>query len=320
VSRELAGRSSHRFSTAWIVTATVMALALSTPTWHSGARGDEPPADATPISEKDKAEKRMKFMLQALERYEVVYPGDPPQTARLHPKPLLRWTNPVTTIKDGTLAVYTRGGRPDVVVEFQVHNEDLSGHEFSPIRFEGMKLRRDGRTVFSADGGWFKFQDLPDAPRPAAKAAQRLVQMRQIAERFTVIDIFGRFENDVQHYNLRLMPQPVYRYEETEGKIDGGMFVFAQGTNPEAVLLVEALGEGEKPGWRYGFAPTTTYELTAHLGGEEGPVVWSKPRYLPFDAPTGPYYAAFYPPSLDDISLKGLMPDRKAKAEPSGKE
>jgi hypothetical protein len=318
--RERVGRLSNRFSISWVVPATVMAVALSTLEWNARTRGDEPPAEATAGSEKEKAEKRMKFMLQALERYEVVYPGDPPQTSRLHAKPLLRWTNPVTTIKDGTLAVYTRGGRPDVVVEFQVHNEVLSGHEFSPIRFEGMRLRRNDHTVFSADNGWFKFQDLPDAPRPAEKAVQRLAQMRQIAERFTVVDIFGRIDDEVQQYNLRLMPQPVYRYEEADAKIDGGMFVFAQGTNPEAVLLVEALREGEKPGWRYGFAPTTTYELTAHLGGEDGPVVWSKPRYQFFDMTTGPYLAGFYPPGPDDISLKGLMPDRKAKAEPSSKE
>jgi hypothetical protein len=305
---------------AWLVLASATVVAVCAVPWICEVRADDPPAEATPLSEKEKADKRMKFMMQALERYEVVYPGDPPQTSRLHPKPLLRWTNPVTTIKDGTLVVFTRSGRPDVVVEFQVHNEELSGHEFSPIRYSGMRLQRGDRTVFSADSGWFKFQDLPDAPRPAEKPVQRLAQMRQIAERFTIVDIFGRFDDDVQHYNLRLMTQPVYRYEEADEKIDGAMFVFAQGTNPEAVLLVEALREGENPGWRYGFAPTTTYELTAHLGGEEGPVVWTKPRYQFFDEKTGPYYAAFYPPGPDDVSLKGLLPDRKPQPEAPNKD
>jgi hypothetical protein len=304
---------------AYIVPTALVVLTAILQSGASRTRADDPAAGPKALSEKDKADKRMKFMLQALARYDVVYPGDPPQVARLHAKPLLRWTNPVTTIKDGTLAVYTRGGRPDVVVEFQVHNEQLAGHEFSPIRFEGMQLRRDEQTVFSADGGWFKFQDLPDAPKPADKAAQRLAQMRQIAERFTVIDVFGRFEDEVTRYNLRLMTQPVYRYEEAAEKIDGGMFVFAQGTNPEAVLLVEARQSGDKPGWRYGFAPTTTYQLTAHLGGEEGPVVWSKPRYPVFDGNSGPYLAAFYPPGPEDIDLKGLLPDPKAKGEPQEK-
>jgi hypothetical protein len=293
------------------VVATVTGVALCTLAWNSGTRGAEPIDDANAVAENEKAETRMKFMLQALEKYEVEYPGAPPQISRLHPVLLLRWSNPLTTIKDGALVVYTRGGRPDVVCEFHIHNEIRFGHEFSPIRFEGMRLKRDEQTVFSADNGWFKFQDLPDAPRRADKAVKRLAQMRQIAERFTVVDKFGQDEDDLQHYVLRLMPQPVYRYKEADEKVDGGMFVFAQGTNPEAVLLVEAFEDGKQTNWRFGFAPTTMYEVTAHVGGEEGPVVWTKPRYPAFGASSGPYTVTYYSPGPDDMSLKGMMPDTK---------
>jgi hypothetical protein len=294
-------------------------MALSGLTWRGGtygsrARAEDPNADPKAPSEKEKAEKRMEFMLRALGRYEVVYPGDPPKISKLHPKSLLRWSNPLTVVKDGGLVVFTRGGRPDVVVELQLHNEQALIHEFSPILYNGMELRRDGRTVYKSDHGWFKFQDLADAPRPADKPVQRLAQMRKLAERFTVIDNFG-YENP-QPYNLRLMPTPVYRYEEADEKVDGGMFVFAQGTNPEAVLLLEARTVGDKLGWRYGFAPTTIYELTAHLGGEEDPVVWSKPRYIQFNMASGPYLAGPYPISPDDIDLTGMMPDPAAKGTP----
>jgi hypothetical protein len=37
------------------------------------------------------------------------------------------------------------------------------------------------------------------------------------------------------------------------------------------------------------------------------------------DMKNGPYLAGFYPPSPDDISLEGMMPDRKSKAEPANK-
>jgi hypothetical protein len=317
--RDHAGRLSNQYSTACYGLAAVMAVALTALAWNSGTWGDEPVDDANAVSEKEKGEKRLKFMLQALGRYEAMYPDDPPQPSRLHPKALLRWSNPLTTIRDGALVVYTRGGRPDVVCEFHIHNENMFGHEFSPIRFEGLRLKRNVQTVFAAENGWFKFQDLPDAPRPAEKAVQRVAQMRQIAERFTVVDIFGRNEDDLQHYVLRLMPQPVYRYEEADEKVDGGMFVFAQGTNPEAVLLVEAVGEGKQASWRYGFTPTTMYELTAHVGGEEGPVVWKKPRFSDFGASRGPYFVDFYSPRPDDISLKGMMPDRKPQDAPASK-
>lgn len=315
----LAGRSSNQYSRVRNVVAAVMAMALSTLAWNCAARGEEPIDEPNAVSEKEKAETRMKFMLQALEKYEVEYPGDPPEISRFHPRVLLRWSNPLSTIRDGGLFVYTRGGRPDVVCEFHVHTESRFGHEFSPIRYEGMKLRRGEHTFFAADNGWFKFQDLPDAPRPSDKAAQRIAQMRQIAERFTLVDKFGQNEDDLQQYVLRLMPQPVYQYKEADEKADGGMFVFAQGTNPEAVLLIEAVGAGKQASWRYGFAPTTMYEVTAHLGGEEGLVVWTKPRYQAFGATSGPYTVSYYFPGPDDISLSGMMPDRKAQAEPAKK-
>jgi hypothetical protein len=287
--------------------------------WCSIPLAKEPDDDATAASEKTKSETRSKFMIQALEKYEVQYADDPSRPARLHPKLLLRWSNPLTTIKDGALAVYTRGGRPDVVCEFHIHSEQVFGHEFSPIRFDGLKLQRGEQTVFAADGGFFKIQDLADAPPPAEKAVQRVAQMRQIAERFTVVDRFGRNEADLQNYVLRLMPQPVYRYEEAAEKVDGGMFVFAQGTNPEAVLLVEAVGTAKDGFWRYGFAPTTMYELTAHLKGEDGPVVWTKPRFEDFGASRGPYMASYYRTEATDISLSGMMPAAKPKDPPAGK-
>jgi hypothetical protein len=291
-----------------------MALMLSAWAWTSATRGDEPVDDANAVSENQKAETRMKFMVQALDKYEVEYPEDPSRPSRLHPKPLLRWSNPLTTIKDGALVVYTRGGRPDLVCEFQIHSEHTLAHEFSPIRFQGMRLKRGDQIVFTAEDGWFAFQDVPDAPLPAEKAAQRSAQMRQIAERFTVVDEFGYNEADLQHYVLRLMPRPVYRYEEADEKVDGGMFVFAQGTNPEAVLLVEAVGQGNQARWRFGFAPTTMYELTARVKGEEGPVVWTKPRYPAFEASHGPYTVMYYRPGPDDISLKGMLPNPKPPA------
>lgn len=313
-------RLASRVRTPIFGIAVAASVALSVLAWSSTTRGNEPTENASAVSEKEKAETRMRFMVQAMEKYEVTFSDDPSRPSRLHPKPLLRWSNPLTTIKDGALAIYTRGGRPDLVCEFHVHNESRFGHEFSPIRFEGMTLKRGEQTVYTADKGWFKFQDVADAPRPSEKTVQRTSQMRQIAERFTVVDKFGQNEDNLQHYVLRLLPQPVYRYEEVDEKADGGMFVFAQGTNPEAVLLVEAVGEGKEARWRFGFAPTTMYELTAHVKGEEGPVVWTKPRFgEAFGAASGPYSVTYYNPDPDDISLKGMMPDVQATGAPASK-
>src|SRR4029450_2592840 len=51
---------------------------------------------------------------------------------------------------------------------------------------------------------------------------------------------------------LRLVRQAVYRYEQTpQDVIDGGMFAFVQGTDPEVFLIVEAVKTAEGPRWGY---------------------------------------------------------------------
>jgi hypothetical protein len=74
-------------------------------------------------------------------------------------------------------------------------------------------------------------------------------------------------------HQLRLLPTPVYRYANEKEVLDGALFAFAQGTNPEVLLLIEAL-RGETPGrWQYGFAPMTSFEARVLRGDK---IVWQQ--------------------------------------------
>ena len=77
----------------------------------------------------------------------------------------------------------------------------------------------------------------------------------------------------MKRYDLRLMPQPIHQYVIDEGKEShkGVIFVFAYGTNPEVLLLIEPLDDG----WQYGIARMTGAEATVKLDDR---VVWTKPR------------------------------------------
>ena len=70
--------------------------------------------------------------------------------------------------------------------------------------------------------------------------------MRALAQEFT-----GRQTNRAGvDSEMRLLAQPIYRYENTKGDlIDGGLFVFVQGTDPEMFLLIEArtVADGHAP-------------------------------------------------------------------------
>jgi hypothetical protein len=56
------------------------------------------------------------------------------------------------------------------------------------------------------------------------------------------------------------------------GRIDGGVFGFVQGTDPEAILLLEAVHPDGRPRWQYAFARATSAGLEARL---DKPVVWA---------------------------------------------
>lgn len=95
--------------------------------------------------------------------------------------------------------------------------------------------------------------DVPDAPEPAATAPLRLVQMRRIAGQHA-----ARLTSNVGNEkpgDLRLLTKPLYRYPaDVTGAIDGGLFAFVQGTDPEVLLLLEAVQSTDGPRWRMAFA------------------------------------------------------------------
>ena len=97
--------------------------------------------------------------------------------------------------------------------------------------------------------------------------------MRALAQEFT-----GRETNrEGVDRDMRLLTQPIYRYENTEGDlIDGAMFVFALGTDPEAFLLDRSPPAPDgAPEWRFGAARMNSINLRINHRGRE---VWTAPR------------------------------------------
>ena len=76
---------------------------------------------------------------------------------------------------------------------------------------------------------------------------------------------------------MRLLTQPIYRYENVKGDlIDGAMFVFPLGTDPEAFLLIEAhRPQGGPAEWRFGAARMNGINLRVNHRGRE---VWNAPQ------------------------------------------
>ncbi len=86
---------------------------------------------------------------------------------------------------------------------------------------------------------------------------------------------------------LRLLPQPVYRYGRPGGTIaDGAIFAYCKGTNPEVLLLVEAIKKDNQLEWSYDFARMSARGCEVR---REDKVVWSVPL-LRGESPTDPYF------------------------------
>jgi hypothetical protein len=133
----------------------------------------------------------------------------------------------------------------------------------------------DGLVWNSRKPGWAP-RSLPGAPPPADSANQRLLQMKDLARRFSVTVHSVHNPNPLQ---LRLLPKPIDRYEHpASGVLDGALFALAFGTNPTVLLALEA-GEDPRsgPSWRYGFARQGSGEMFARLDDRE---VWTQPFAL----------------------------------------
>jgi hypothetical protein len=94
---------------------------------------------------------------------------------------------------------------------------------------------------------------VPGAPKPGATPAARLLQMRNLAAQFSVVADYG-LDKEMKE-DLRLLTAPIHRYQSAERDIvDGGLFAFTKGTDPDAILLIEARKVKDGEVWQYAFA------------------------------------------------------------------
>jgi hypothetical protein len=250
---------------------------------------DEKAPDQAPPIAKERADKRLAFMKAALARF-TVQVGDRKEAAQAG-DPCLRWTDPVSSSTDGVAAVYAHnGGRPDALAQFFRNSSKRWVAEFTIIPDSDVTLLRSGRELWKPSEYICKFADVPGSPVPASRPAARLSQMRAIATDFSVVDYFGGPGGKV---DLRLLPRPVYRYSEDGSIVDGAVFIFAHGTNPECCVLLEAYQDGKGSRYRYAVAPMSIYRLEARY---KATGVWSVEQRYPGRQNSRSYYADYYTP------------------------
>jgi hypothetical protein len=197
----------------------------------------------------------------------------------LRKEPVYVWTNPTRAGgQDGAVFVWTCRGRAEVVgtiFSFPGKGPRTIDHEFLSLATTVIDVERPGARP-SKTSPWSPRvpgvtpRPIPDSPAPGRSPAQRLAQMSDLAREFsgTTQDRGDR------RWDLRLLPKHLYRFESTDPDVlDGALFAFVSsaGTDPEAILVLEARKApgATVPTWHYAVGRYTDMALRMRLKDRE---------------------------------------------------
>jgi hypothetical protein len=206
-------------------------------------------------------------------------------------RPLLVYGDSARDNADGTLWAWGNSGRPLAVLE-TYFNTKAGGQRANAITLTGRdlvvaKTPTAGSTLWQPQQVQIEAVPFPDAPETSAKQAVRTRQLKELARRITAHEFW---DPDNSRFELRLLVQPVHRYVDEDAQIhDGAMFVLAHGTNPEVLVLIEALGESiDTARWHCSLARLGSAEMHVAIDGKE---VWTAGRTPGVvGKPTDPYW------------------------------
>jgi hypothetical protein len=246
-----------------------------------------------PAAEPRKAEltgnaaKAAEFAAAEAVRYDIRPAEGKKQAFKLVPQPVLRWSNSLRGEVYGSVYLWAKDGCPAAAAsayQFFGQRKDLNV-ELVSLSDVPLKAERNGRLRWSPEAG-VKFAAIPGAPAPAGTADQRLIQMRALARKFTG-SLAEPGEPDDKFTELRLMANPLHRYEATDGSgRDGAVFAFVTTTDPEIVLLIESRKGQAGREWVWAAARMHYRPLRLKLADK---VVWEAPAAAPpWDKVRGP--------------------------------
>jgi hypothetical protein len=169
--------------------------------------------------------------------------------------PVLRWTNHLGRRFYGDVFVWTDRGRPEVVASITNvfgarHSMEREIHSLSLGR---PHLTCSEKTIWEPSKPGIELMPIPEATPPADSPAGRLRELKGFANEFSASSQSGD-----DRWELRLLPQPVYRYASTNPEVlDGALFAFVKGADPDVFLMIEARRAGEAFQWQFAVARFT---------------------------------------------------------------
>lgn len=259
----------HIWGSAFLLTATIAVIGVE----------DEPAEKSGNTVEEQQIAEALELTTNAAREFSLSTAGEDEVPLKFRPESLLQWSNPAAGTIYGNVFIWTHEDRPQAIVSiYKWYAPFTHGSvEFHSLSTGPIIARKDGNVVWQPEKGGVEWKKLPGGDSPADTKARRLIQLRQIARRFSV----EKTDREGIERKMRLLTQPIYRYESpAEEVVDGALFVFAQGTDPEVFLLLEATRKDNSKSlvWRYALIRMNHVKFVATCQDEE---VW-RTEILPF--------------------------------------
>lgn len=199
----------------------------------------------------------------------------PDSDVKLVETPLLRYSDQTRQAHESALWIWSAGGRPSAVLAIEFYptrpRQTSWLYEIASLSTERIGAKNGDGLNWSARGPGLNFRPLEGIAEPAEKPTRRLTQLKELHRRFTAHEATpgeGRIE-------LRSLSSPLLRYSDADaGVLDGAILAFANGTNPEVLLVLEARTQTDRPTtWQYAFVQLSGAEVTAEL---DGVAIWKQ--------------------------------------------
>jgi hypothetical protein len=241
------------------------------------AAGSRLVAQDDPGTEESLAAERLEAMRAQIQSIAVFErDGDDAIQAELRPEPVFRYSDNVRQFADASAWLWRVAGRPVAFCKLErIVGAEVEGWQYCFVSLSDRLTTAhwSDRFEWRARKPGLTWSPVPQARPARASESGRLSQMRQMARRFEATILNPAMERSEK---MRLLSTPLARYAaEAQGVTDGALFGLAsQGTNPDALLLIELVQRDGGDQWRYALAGATGDAVEVRLGGT---LVWSHP-------------------------------------------
>lgn len=250
-------------------------------------------AQANEADSKDSAKVVRQWASKVANKVEI-FVGEEETPAQIRSQSLLHWSNSTNGDVYGDCYLWTSKSRPVAFLSIYAHFAPSSNRRltFQSLSEQPLVAKINDKVVWSPSAPGIHWNDL--GPANVQNQTPEMLQ-RRFRTSSSTFEGFISEVNDVEKLvPLRLLNQPIYKYETEDHSKVGALYAFADGTDPEILLWFEsALAVGTKA--RYALIRQNHRRLVVNRDSQK---VWELPQIAPpfpnpdVSDPLGVYYNA----------------------------